>query len=49
MGIKRNRSLAVDDELWENFGEHVEDKPESRSERIRKLMQADINDRIEIT
>lgn len=47
MGIKRNRSVAVDDELWEDFGQHVEDKPESRSERIRQLMQADIDGRIE--
>ena len=46
MGIKRGRSISVDDELWEKFGAHVRDKPESRSERIRQLMQADIEGRI---
>jgi len=49
MGIKRGRSVSVGDDLWEQFGEHVEGKPESRSERIRQLMEADMNGRIEIT
>ena len=49
MSYMKQRGFSCSDELWEDYEEYLSDKPESRSARIRQLMQADIDGRIEIT